>query len=200
MADYTTLTNFKTRTEITSASASDDAFISSLITRASAIIDNYTDNHFAKVTGTRKFDIPRNPRRLLLDDWLIACTSVTNGNGVVIPSTEYTLEDYNNPPYYAIVLKRTTAYFFLPDNTMNERKVIAVAGDWGWATTAPDDIVEACERLVTQMYKSRTGENMSGSTVITGAGVLQTPRTLPRDVTDILDNYKRTVLSVGSWL
>jgi hypothetical protein len=200
MADYTTLANVKTRGSIKSTNAGDDTFISALITRASAIIDNYTDNHFVKVTGTRKFDIPRNPRRLLLDDWLIACTSVTNGNGVVIPSTEYTLEDYNNPPYYAIVLKRNTAYFFLPDNTMNERKCISVAGDWGWSTAAPDDIIEACERLVTQMYKSRTGENMSGSTVITGAGVLQTPRTLPRDVTDILDNYKRTVLSVGGWL
>jgi hypothetical protein len=53
------------------------------------------------------------------------------------------------------------------------------------------------ERIVVQMYKSRTGENMSGSTVITPAGALQTPRTLPRDVTDILDNYRKTILNVS---
>jgi hypothetical protein len=201
MADYATLTNIKTRLQITSTAAGDDAFISSCITRASAIIDQYTDNHFTKNTGqTRKYDIPtRNPRRLLLDDWLISCTSVTNGNGVVIPSTEYILEDYNNPPYYAIVLKRTTAYFFMPDNTMNEKKVIAVLGDWGWWTVQPDDITEACERLTVQIYKSRRGENMTASTVITPAGVLQTPRAMSKDIQDLLDPYRKSVLTVGVW-
>jgi len=198
MADYAVLANVRTRLDVKPADTSKDAFISTLITRASAIVDNYTDNHFTKITATRKFDLPRNPRRLLLDDWLITCTSVTNGNGIVIPNTEYDLEDYNDPPYYAIVLHRATAYFFMPDNQYNERKVIAVAGDWGWSTAAPDDIIEVTERLVVQMYRSRDGLNMTGASIITPAGVVQTPRTLPRDVTDILDNYRKTVLSTGS--
>jgi hypothetical protein len=199
LADYTTLANVKARIPIDTVNSGDDTFISSLISRASAIIDAYTDNHFIKVTGTRKFDLPRNPRRLLLDDWLLACTSVTNGNGVLIPATEYVCEDYNSPPYYAIVLKRVSSYFFMPDTQMGEQKCISVVGDWGWSSAAPDDIVEACERLVVQMYKSRSGENMTGTSIITAAGVVQTPRTLPKDVTDILDGYRKIVLSVGGW-
>jgi hypothetical protein len=201
MADYTTLANIKARIPITSTNAADDTFISTLITRASAMIDAYTDNHFTVSSAqTHKFDIPRrNPRRLLLDDWLLVCTSVTNGNGVVIPSTEYILEDYNNPPYYAIVLKPVSSYFFMPDSGFNDRKCISVVGDWGYSTTALADIAEACERLVVQAYRSRTGENMSGSSIITPAGVLQTPRAMTRDVTDILDGYKKAVLSVGGW-
>jgi hypothetical protein len=133
MADYATLINVKTRLQIKSIDVADDNFLSLLITRASAIIDSYTDNHFVKVSGTRKFDLPyKNPRRILLDDWLLVCTSVTNGNGVVIPATEYITEDYNNPPYYSIELKNVSSYFFQPESAnMNDRKCISVVGDWG---------------------------------------------------------------------
>jgi len=199
MADYTTLALVKARIPIVTSDAADDAFLSSLITRASAMIDNYTDNHFTAVTSsTRKFDVPRyNRRRLLLDDWLLVCTTVTNGNSVVIPATEYILEDYNNPPYYAIVLKNTTSYFFQPDSNTNAEKCISVLGSWGYSTTAPADIIEACERIVVQAYRSRTGDNVTGESIITPAGVLQTPRAMTRDVTEILDGYKKSVLSVG---
>ena len=201
MADYTTLQNIQLRLPIKTVDASDDTFIATLIRRASAIIDSYTDNHFTAVTGTRKFDLPyRNPRRLLLDDWLLTCTSVTNGNGVVIPATEYILEDYNNPPYYAVVLNRVTSYFFQPSSSnMNERKCIAVAGTWGWSALPPDDVIEACERLVVASYRSRGGENMTGSTVITPAGVVQTPMVMTTDVVELIGPYQKTVLSTGMW-
>ena len=199
MADYATLINVKTRLQIKSIDVADDNFLSLLITRASAIIDSFTDNHFVKVSGTRKFDLPyKNPRRILLDDWLLVCTSVTNGNGVVIPATEYITEDYNNPPYYSIELKNVSSYFFQPESAnMNDRKCISVVGDWGWSATCPVDIAEACERLVVASYKSRDGVNMTGSTVITPAGVLQTPLTLTRDVIELIQPYQRTMLSVS---
>lgn len=201
MADYTTLANIKTRLTIGSTNAADDTFIGTLITRASAIVDSYTDNVFVKVTGTRKFDVPvRNPRRLLLDEWLLACTSVTNGNGVVIPATEYTLEDYNNPPYYAIVINRVSSYFFQPTNGFNEARAITVSGDWGFFSTCPYDVAEACEKLVVQLYRGRDGVNTGGNTVITPSAVVQTGQSLTKDITDLLDPYKRTVLSVGGWL
>ncbi len=205
MTDYTTLVNIKARlannaSGTLSTSTADDAFISALITRASAIIDQYTDQHFTAVSATRYFDIPRrNPRRLLLDDWLLSCTSVTNGNGVVIPATEYILEDYNNPPYFAIVMKNTSSYYWMPDSGMNDRKCIAVAGSWGWSATAPNDVVEACERLVVGALKSRDGVNMTGKTVITPAGVVQSPLMMTDDVKGLLSGYKKIVLSVGGW-
>ena len=189
MADYTTLANIKMRLPITSVNASDDSVLSLLITRASTIIDGYTDNHFAKITGTRRFDVPlRNPRRLLLDDWLLTCTSVTNGTGLVIPPTEYTLEDYNNPPYYGIVIKRVSNYFFQPDSNLNDRKAIAIVGDWGYYSICPPDITEVCERLVVWMYHNKSGMTSANGKVINQV----------EDVSDILDQYKKTVLSVGS--
>jgi len=198
MADYATLINVKTRLQIKTIDVADDNFLSLLITRASAIIDSYTDNHFVKVTATRKFNVPyRNPRRLLLDDWLLVCTSVTNGTGDVIPAAEYITEDYNNPPYYAVVMKASSSYFFQPDSTTNYEKVISIVGDWGWSATCPVDIAEACERLVVASYKSRDGVNMTGSTVITPAGVLQTPLTLTRDVIELIQPYQKTMLSVN---
>lgn len=199
MADYTTLANIKARIPIDTVNSADDAFISALITRASAMIDQYTDNHFTLASAqTHKFDLPRNRRRLLFDDWLSGTITVTNGNAVVIPSTEYVLEDYNNPPYYALVLKEVTSYFFQPDSRMNYRKVISVLGDWGWYTSIPADITEVCESKVVRLYRSRGGENMTGSSIITPAGVVQTPQMWTADEREVLDGYKRTILSTNN--
>jgi hypothetical protein len=195
---YTDITSIKARLKVASVDIGDDNFITALITRSQAIIDNYTDQHFEAVSATRKFDIPRNPRRLLFDEWLITCTSVTNGNGVLIPSTEYVLEDYNNPPWYALVLKNTTSYFFMPDSAMNAQKCIAIVGTWGWSATAPDDVKEACERLVVQMYQGRYGQNVTTRTVVTPAGVVSTPQAMTDDIKDLLGNYKKIVLSTGT--
>ncbi len=192
---YCTLTNVKARIPIDSVDTTFDGFLGTLITRSKAIIDSYTDNTFEKVTTTRKFDVPRNSYRLLLDEWLLACTSVTNGNGVVIPSTEYTLEDYNNPPYYAIVLNPVTSYFWQPSASFNPQRAISVTGDWGLTASVPDDVADAAEQLVVNLYKARDGQNQTANTIITAAGVLQTPTSLPKSVTDLLDPYRKIILS-----
>jgi hypothetical protein len=193
---YTDRATVKAYLNVATTDATQDAFIDSLIVRVTSLLNSFTDNVFEAVTATRKFDIPHNWRRLLLDEWLLSCTSVTNGNGVVIPTTEYTLEDYNNPPYYAIVLNPVSAYFWYPGTNMNPRRCIAVAGTWGYFATCPADVAGAVVDWIINLYRSRDGiQNTAVKTVITSAGVVQTPMSIPQSVVDAVKPYAKTVLT-----
>jgi hypothetical protein len=193
---YAAKVDIKARIPILTTDTSQDAFIDTLCLNVKAVIDSYCDNTFESVNATRKFDMPRRSRRLLLDEWMLTCTSVTNGNGVLIPATEYILEDYNNPPYYAIVLTPITSYYWLPDTKMNPQRAITVVGTWGYTATAPLDIQEAAQRLVVSWFRSRDGLN-AGPTraIVTAAGVEIASTTFPEDVAELLAPYKRIALS-----
>jgi hypothetical protein len=77
------------------------------------------------------------------------------------------------------------------DSTTNGEKAISLSGSWGWSSTAPLDIREACLEIAASYYHRRFGENVSAETTITPAGVVITPKDIPVSARSILQKYQR---------
>jgi len=96
---------------------------------ASRLIDQQARRKFYPRVETQVFDIP-DGREIWFYDDLLACSAVTNGDTTAI--TDYLLEDYNHPPYYALKLKDWTSQFFVQDSNGGSENVIQVTGEWGY--------------------------------------------------------------------
>lgn len=136
---YATLHEFKaywnSRGGTNSIDPFDDGVIESLLVSASRYIDGETSRHFDPYIETRYFSVPDgdsiDPRLLKLDDDLLEVISITNGDGVTIPSTEYTLQPRNTYPKRAIRLIGSSTYYWAVNSSGDSRDVIAVNGVWG---------------------------------------------------------------------
>lgn len=168
----------------------DDAIIESIIEGASRFIDAQTRRTFYARTETHYFSVP-DGRRLDLDDELLTVTTLTNGDGTVLTTSDYYLWPRNKPPYSCVVMKESSLYYWTLDGSGNSEYVITLAGTWGYAATAPDDIRIACLDIAKSIYKRRFGENQSGVATITGAGVVITPRDIPETAAALLRAYRR---------
>lgn len=183
---------------------SDDTLLTDLLARAQQAIDSYCHRSFEARTETRYYrqdavaiadpfgyDITHevlNPVYdvLYLDDDLLAVTTLTNGNGETIPSSGYWLEPRNGPPYWYIRLKSAYNWEFDTDGE------ISVAGTWGYATTAPDDIVHATVRLAAYFYRQKDAQ-VFDTTAMPEVGVITIPQGIPADVKLILNHYVRLI-------
>jgi hypothetical protein len=145
---YATLLEFKnywlSRGDENSIDARDDLVIDSLLKAASRFIDSQTARHFMPYIETRYYDVPSS-RKLRLDDELLEVISITNGDGAVIPSTEYTYRPRNRSPYTAIHLNDDSTYFWTASTAGAEIAITAVWGyhdryqqAWTLATTAAE--------------------------------------------------------------
>jgi hypothetical protein len=82
---------------------------------------------------TRYYDVPENgARELKLDDDLLEVLTITNGDAVSMPSTEYNLIEKNLTPYHAIRIKQTSTYYWATDTNGGLEYVIAINGLWGY--------------------------------------------------------------------
>lgn len=173
----------------------DDEVMAHLIEAASRYIDDETGRTFYSRTETHYFDVPTygDGRRLYLDDDLISVTSLTNGDSVVLTTTDYMLEPYNRAPYMSVKLKESSSYSWQVDSSGNAERSITIVGSWGWVATTPKDIKEACLQLARNWYKRRYGENVETVSTITSAGVVIEPRDVPYQVKRILDHYRRII-------
>lgn len=134
---YATLAEFKdywkSRGSSNSTDAADDAVIESLLRSASSLLDSKTGRRFAPYIETRYFDVPSGQvdNRILKTPDLLEVISVVNGDGVTIPSTEYTLRPRNITPHLGIRLKDNSTYYWAGDGAGDEHDVIAVTAVWG---------------------------------------------------------------------
>lgn len=136
---YATLAEFKSystnRGGDVSYDAADDTVIERLLKAASRYVDTKTGRRFTPYVETRYFDVPSadslDVRTLNLDTDLLEIFSVTNGDGVVIASTEYSLRPRNSSPYRAIRLIDSSTYYWASDSSGDTHDVIAIAGLWG---------------------------------------------------------------------
>ena len=186
---YTTLAQMKLDLDIDSDD--DDVLLSKLIDRAQVAINNYTGRVFEAVTQTRYYDSSAvDGRTLYLDrDLTGAPTTLTNGDSsaTVILAADYWLIPRNDgPPYYGIQLKSdtTTSWQFDTDCW------VSVAASWGYSTTAPADIEQACIRWAAYMYRQKDA-SVFDTTAIPDQGVILSPQGIPRDVRLMLDPYVR---------
>ena len=189
---YATLAIVKAYLDIPTATTSDDALLNSLIDRAQEIIDAYTGRDFEAVTATKYFTIDDVEGRWLhLSGYdLLTVTTLTNGDATatVFTSDQYRLEPRNETPKWAVRLKEDYDWDF--DDSDSE---ISIAGTWGYSATAPSDVVHACIRLVSFLYRQKDTSGDIDRPMVTGDGVTIMPSALPKDVMSILEKYRRRI-------
>lgn len=190
MADYCTLAHVKAVGNITDTS--DDALLAALITRASAMVDSYTRRRFYERTETRYYTpgVDSTYQTLYLDEDLLSITTLTNGDGAVIPAAGYTLEPLNYTPKTRVTLNTAYSWAYAAENQIG---VVSITGSWGYCTAAncPADIVHAACRLTVWLYKQRdTAFGKAGNTI---TGDFEIPVTMPMDVHRVLNLYRRPI-------
>ena len=190
MADYTTWAAVKTYLDI--SGTGDDTLGATLVTRASAMIDRYCRRVFTAASATRLFDVPHGAT-LFLDEDLVSVTTLTNGDGTVIASTDYVLKPNNITPKFAIKLRETASTGWRGSSTTGEYQAISVLGSWGYSASPPDDVVQAAVRLTAWIYRQRDAP--FGQTARPEIGVIETPLSMPPDVVKILAPFVKARVS-----
>lgn len=152
------------RDRLGNSAADLDALIQQAVDWATAEIDSLTGRRFEAFSEVRHYDrsaldwasantsrfdyTSYGWRTLELDEDLLTVTTLTNGDGVVIPSNQFILEPRNVLPRHRIRLLSPAAWVFPIDGT------ITVDGDWGYSAT-PDAMIQGtCLRLAEWYYKS----------------------------------------------
>jgi hypothetical protein len=194
---YAELADFMALPEITSPAPVDDVFIEQLLERASRAIDAYCGTWFYASSQTRTFDLPRG-RELALDAPLLAITTLTNGDDVVIASTEYNLLPHQGPHRNSVKLLASSTTTWMPALAGDTEGVITLAGTWGYVdrtATDPESVAiilnttDACLSIALAAYKRRYGVGVEGVAQVTGAGVVITPRGMPAEAKQLLTPY-----------
>jgi hypothetical protein len=173
----------------------DDAMLDSMITYAQQAIDSYTGRTFeASADSTRYFTVgvDTEGRMLFLDEDLASITTVkTNADATsptTLATTEYITHPRNRTPYHAIEILGSSNNSW--EYTDDPEGGIEVTGKWAWSTSAPNDIIHACNRLVAYYYRQKDA-GVFDTTAIPDAGIIQIPQGIPRDVQMILNPYRR---------
>lgn len=187
--EYTSLEAVREALNMTSTETDDDSFLEMLILRASEAITNHCNRRFIAESDTRYFDALEDVdgMTLFLDEDLVSVTTLTNGDGEVLSANAYVFEPRNGTPKYAIRLKAGSGktWTFQSDS----ENAISVLGTWGYASSAPHPIQQACIRLVVYWYKLRknpfyvVGSPESGQVDIVSS--------IPSDIVDTLNPYRR---------
>ena len=186
---YTTITDVKA--QLGADVSTDDTIITSKIVAAQAEIDRLLGRTFESATATKSYNEfyagfdPRG-RILLLDSDLLSVTTLTNGDGTVIPSSGYWLEPQNATPYSTVRLKSSYSWSFDDDGQ------VTVLGTWGYSAQAPADIANICTELAIYLYKIKDTPTQMG-TVTPDGGSIPLPGPLYKHVQSIMRIYKSLV-------
>lgn len=184
---YTTWAAVKTYLAI--EGTGDDALGAALVSRASAMIDQFCRRRFAQWTATRLYDVPSGVT-LWLDEDLLAVTTLTNGDGATLTSSEYLLLPTNMIPRYGIRLRSGSAWV---GGSTGDEQAISLTGTWGYSSSPPDDVVQAAVRLTAWIYRQRDAP--FGQTARPEIGVIETPLSMPPDVVRILAPFVKARVS-----
>jgi hypothetical protein len=194
---YATLAEYKAWNTIDTTNASDDVVIEQIIESISRQIDSICGRVFYVTTATVRYFNTDDSDVLYTDD-ISAATSfelATDIDGDGIYETVWASTDYNLLPYQITRgwpyngIERAVNSVYSLSRAPRGNKVTAL---WGWAAV-PSDIKTACLIGVDAEYHARNGQNLSTDTNITAAGVVITPRGLPRSAMDKLAPYKRVL-------
>lgn len=191
----------------------DDVLLEAKVVRAQAIIDEEMGFAFETDTGTggdttRYFDPTKMTKKddrltLYFDTWLAALAEINpvknkaDGTPVVIVSTNYYLLPINEgPPYFGIRLFPSKGVVWEYEDDPD--KGVSIEGKWAWATTAPNNIVQAAIRLAAFLYRQKDASADLDRPLLTADGVVILPSTMPNDVMSILDDYRSLTAWPGS--
>lgn len=201
---YAALADFKSYiTEMTGGiqttyTTAENTVLQQFLDQADAEIDAYCGRSFGQGANNHthyytKDDV--DDKTLFLDSDLVSITTLTNGDGTVISSSDYWLLPMNasitgqngyDGSYYAVQLKDGHSWEFDTDGR------ISVNGRWGWMQGAPTEIVRAAMRLAYWYWAKR---NQTGATEVLGEQLSQQSDAYPHDVRIVLDRYTRRMVA-----
>ena len=188
---YATTSDLKAYLGLTGTA--DDALLLSCMQRAQSMVDTHCDQVFeASADTTRYFDAVEDVADavLHLDYPLAAITSITNGDGVAVATTEYVTEPRNRTPYHRIRLLGSKNKYWDTTSSGDPENAITIVGKWAYSTSAPPAIVQACVRLAAYMYRQKDSQ-VFDVTADPASGQLIIPKGLPPDVKQMLMPYRR---------
>jgi hypothetical protein len=174
----------------------DDALLSALVDRATAIIDMKCKRTLvATSTSTRNFTVGRDTmgQHLFFDEVCAAITQVLNGDAdsTEVTSAQYVTKPSNNGPFYGIKILRSASKVW--QYSTDPEDAIAVTGNWGWFAALPDDVRHFCIRLSAYLYRQKDSSMDMDRPILTDAGVTLLPAGLNQDLTFLVKAYERKV-------
>lgn len=160
-----------------------DQLLNRLLTAATNTIEATTNRVFnASTTTTHGFDAEDlQDGELWLDGDLAELVSVTNGDGSALDLATVRTIPRNSTPFHGL---RSTYLACTDDQSL------LVAGKWGYSTTPPAAIEQACVRLAGYWYRLKDAQ-VFDVTANPETGQLAIPKGLPADVKHLLEPYVR---------
>jgi len=184
MTDYTTVDKVKEFQGI--EGSADDALIEYLITAVSRAFDMATGYTFgAAADSDRVFYVWQNDTDgacLIFDQPYASITSIENGDGVTLATTDYLLKP-KDVPYTSATITPLSSVYWTDGDAYDG---ITVTGLVGYPLT--DDIKQAVIQWVSFMYRQKDNPLVDITAIESGA-VIATPNR-PRYVTDVINLYK----------
>lgn len=182
---YATITELRQYLDI--SSTSDDALLTALLARATALIDRHTGITFQAPADTVRYVAPHyahNETLWLPPRWMLAqpATTVVTPAGASVPPAA--LRYYPpEPPYVALRIIDTS--YSWRDGTED----IVITGRWAWSVSPPADIVHATIRLAAWLYRQRSASGEGDRPTVADGGLVVLPMRLPRDIEQVLAPY-----------
>ena len=187
---YASLADLKTYLGV--GTTTDDALLSQCLSRAQGFIEAQTGRVFeASADTTKTFDAAAC---VLADEegrQLTLSTSVTNGDGTTVASSQYVTEPRTTTPYWALRLKANASVAWTYSDT--PEGAISIVGRWAYSTSAPADVAQATVALAAYFYRQRGAEATGMEQVMSGSGVVMMPPRLPDVVKTVVQKYQRVV-------
>lgn len=171
----------------------DDTLLTSLCTRAQAMVDRYCNRTFEASSNTdRKFDAVRDTVLgvLFLNEDLASINTITNGDATTVTSGQYVTEPRAVTPYYAIRLLASANIAWT--YTTDPENAITINGKWAYSTSAPADVVHATIRWAAYLYRQKDASTFD-TTASPDLGVITVPQGIPADVEKLLAPYRKIV-------
>lgn len=172
------------------SATTDDVLLGTLIAGAQAWIERKTGRVFeCSVDTTRYLDAIDNVDgdTLLLPWDLCAITSITSG-GIAVASSQYVTQPRHATPWYALRLKTTATSTWT--YTTGPEDAIAILGRWAYSLSAPEDIMQACKRLASYLYRQKDASTYD-TIAQPDMGIITVPQGMPKDVSLLLASYGR---------
>lgn len=167
-------------------SMSDDAFLTNLLTSAQLLIEDTTHRRFEATTLTHRYvesDLSVQDKQILiLDDDLLSVTTLVNGDGTTLNSTDYFLLPRNHSPKSLIELKSNFGWQFSNDGE------IVLTGTWGKTAAASADVKRVTCRLAFLEFQRR---NATGEVTVLGEGAFTYQAQVPPDLSEWLERQRR---------
>ena len=183
MANLTALAVLKEHLKIETGQTGDDAFLTSLIDRASQFIKRYTGRVLNQTTLTETYDALGSPVLLLRDFPVVSVTSVHESIDQVfdattlVPAADY----YVNLRKGRITRTSGAPWLSYPD-------AVQVVYSAGYATI-PTDIEMVALELCAAKWRRRRNEGLSGKTLSDGSVMFFTPADMTADLERSLRLY-----------